>query len=62
MKSAQEVYNHIIATTPKESREFRKHTSLLSFEKRVWLICEPDKDLANEVMVIADAMMEVRDK
>jgi len=56
--TAKEVYDHIISTTPKDSRDFIKHTAALWFEKRVWYLCEPDKALANEVMKIADARME----
>jgi len=56
--TAREVYDYIMHTTPMYRREYNRHTSSLSFEKRVWLICEPDKDLANEVMKIADVMMQ----
>lgn len=34
--------------------EFLRATSERSFEEDVWVLCKPDKDLANAVMAIAN--------
>lgn len=64
-KTAIEIYNEIMDEGPKIDTSspakqyftayyFNKVTSLISFEEKVWFKCKPNKELANEVMDIAD--------
>ncbi len=69
MKTAIEIYNSIMDGTPKidsttifsqylTADKFHSVTSRISFEKMVWMRCNPDKKLANEVMLIADQKLK----
>ncbi|WP_298838818.1 hypothetical protein [uncultured Clostridium sp.] len=63
-KTAIIIYNEIMNECPKidtstpfkqylTANKFNKITSLISFEEMVWFKCNPNKELANEVMDIA---------
>ena len=67
MKKAREVYDYIMKSTPRinanssffDKKFWNSHITDSPFEQRVWRICEPDKDLANQVIEIAQKEMEV---
>lgn len=63
--TAREIYDKVIAITPKidtsnafktylTSQNYMRFTSKYSFEELVWKLCDGDKNLANEVMEIAE--------
>lgn len=69
MRTAQQVYDSIIRSTPqieiintefgeyRNAKDFNREIDRFPFEQRVWFICKPDSDLANNVMRIADEAM-----
>lgn len=64
-EKSQKIYDSIINQTAKidnstplkqflTAQVYMKQTSNVSFEELVWIACKPDKDLANEIMRIAE--------
>lgn len=64
--TAEQIYNLIINSVPKikvinfcgieyyDAESYNYFVEKYSFEERVWFYCNPDKNLANSVMELAD--------